>query len=216
MSNLITKLVAKTEGQKEYIRSIKTKDITFCIGYAGTGKTAIAIAMGLEGVLKGEYEKLVIIRPQVEARERVGFPPGTADEKYSHYLMAADEELTKWCNAKDLKKLEDQKKIQKIQIAYARGINLHNAFIILEEAQNITFHQFKLLLTRIGEGSKMIVSGDHKQSDLYDDKKYSLATVIGRLKNANIEEIGFVELGLDDIVRSGLVGKIIRALESDI
>lgn len=204
-------LKPKTIGQKEYVNSIKSKDIVFGIGPAGTGKTYIAVAMAINAFKNKEVQKIILARPAVEAGERLGFLPGDLQEKVDPYLRPLYDALYDILGKESTMRLKEKEVIEIIPLAYMRGRTLDNAFIILDEAQNTTKEQMKMFLTRLGFGSKAVINGDITQIDLPRGKKSGLIEVIGILKN--IPDIDFCFLTDADVVRHDLVRKIIVAYE---
>jgi phosphate starvation-inducible PhoH-like protein len=194
-------VTAKTVGQKKYLEAIRKHDITFGIGPAGTGKTYLAVAMALAALREGKTSRIILTRPAVEAGEALGFLPGDLYEKITPYLRPAEE----------LQKLMDRGSIEIAPLAYMRGRTLNNAFIILDEAQNSTTEQMLMFLTRLGHGSKAVITGDETQVDLPPHKSSGLAEAHRALKNT--EGIAIVEFSRRDVVRHPLVQRIISAYE---
>jgi len=202
---------AKTHGQKDYINAVKNNAITFSIGPAGTGKTYLAVAMAVTSFRNKEVNRIVLTRPAVEAGERLGFLPGDLQNKVDPYLRPLYDALFDILGAETYHKYMEKGMIEVAPLAYMRGRTLDDSFIILDEAQNTTPEQMKMFLTRIGFGSKAIITGDITQIDLPKDKKSGLKEVIKILKN--IKGIEFVYLTERDVVRHELVQKIIKAYE---
>lgn len=202
---------AKTHGQKDYINAIKNNAITFSIGPAGTGKTYLAVAMAVTSFRNKEVNRIVLTRPAVEAGERLGFLPGDLQNKVDPYLRPLYDALFDMLGSDTYHKYMEKGMIEVAPLAYMRGRTLDDSFIILDEAQNTTPEQMKMFLTRIGFGSKAIITGDITQIDLPKDKKSGLKEVIKILKNIN--GIEFVYLTERDVVRHELVQKIIKAYE---
>lgn len=202
---------AKTHGQKNYINAIKNNAITFSIGPAGTGKTYLAVAMAVSSFRNKEVNRIVLTRPAVEAGERLGFLPGDLQNKVDPYLRPLYDALFDMLGSETYHKYMEKGMIEVAPLAYMRGRTLDDSFIILDEAQNTTPEQMKMFLTRIGFGSKAIVTGDITQIDLPKDKKSGLKEVIKILKN--IKGIEFIYLTERDVVRHELVQKIIKAYE---
>jgi len=202
---------AKTHGQKDYINAVKNNAITFSIGPAGTGKTYLAVAMAVTSFRNKEVNRIVLTRPAVEAGERLGFLPGDLQNKVDPYLRPLYDALFHILGAETYHKYMEKGMIEVAPLAYMRGRTLDDSFIILDEAQNTTPEQMKMFLTRIGFGSKAIITGDITQIDLPKDKKSGLKEVIKILKN--IKGIEFVYLTERDVVRHELVQKIIKAYE---
>lgn len=204
-------LKPKTQGQKQYIQNIKENDITVCIGPAGTGKTYLAVAMAAKAFNKEEVSRIILTRPAVEAGESLGFLPGDLKEKVDPYLRPLYDALFDIFGAEKFVRLMDKGVIEVAPLAYMRGRTLDNAFIILDEAQNTTSEQMKMFLTRLGYGSKAVVTGDITQIDLPSSKKSGLIIATDVLKN--VEGIGVNILGEKDVVRHELVQRIIKAYE---
>lgn len=201
----------KTLGQKSYVESIAKKDIVFGIGPAGTGKTYIAVAMAVKAYKNKGIEKIVLARPAVEAGERLGFLPGDLQEKVDPYLRPLYDALYDILGREAALRLKEKEAIEVVPLAYMRGRTLENSFIILDEAQNTTKEQMKMFLTRLGLGSKAVITGDITQIDLPRGKKSGLIDAIRVLKPVN--DIDFSYLKDMDVVRHQLVKKIIRAYD---
>lgn len=202
---------AKTLGQKNYIQNIKSHDITVCIGPAGTGKTYLAVAMAAKAFNKEEVSRIILTRPAVEAGESLGFLPGDLKEKVDPYLRPLYDALFDIFGAEKFARLMEKGAIEVAPLAYMRGRTLDNAFIILDEAQNTTSEQMKMFLTRLGYGSKAVVTGDITQVDLPSNKKSGLVIATEVLKN--VEGISVTFLNEKDVVRHELVQRIIKAYE---
>ncbi len=203
----------KTFGQKKYIDAIRTNDIVFGIGPAGTGKTYLAMAMAITAFKNNEVDRLILTRPAVEAGEKLGFLPGDLQEKVDPYLRPLYDALYEIMGAESFQKNFEKGLIEVAPLAYMRGRTLENAYIILDEAQNTTPEQMKMFLTRFGQGSKMIVTGDATQIDLPYGKKSGLAEARRILKG--VRGLRFTEFSREDVVRHKLVQRIIDAYESD-
>lgn len=203
---------AKTIGQKFYVDAISKKDIVFGIGPAGTGKTYLAMAKAISAFRKKEVNRIILTRPAVEAGESLGFLPGDLNEKIDPYLRPLYDALYEIMGYENYLKLVEKGVIEVAPLAYMRGRTLDSAYVILDEAQNTTSEQMKMFLTRLGYGSKAIVTGDITQIDLPRGRKSGLKTVQKIL--SGIDDIAFVELTRNDIVRHPLVQKIIDAYES--
>lgn len=201
----------KTLGQKNYINLIKSNDITFGIGPAGTGKTYLAVAMAVKALKRDEVSKIVLTRPAVEAGENLGFLPGDLKEKVDPYLIPLYDALFDMFGPEKFTKYLERGTIEVAPLAFMRGRTLDNSFIILDEAQNTTPEQMKMFLTRLGFGSKAVVTGDLTQTDLPNKKKSGLLQATSILKN--VEGIGSISLSDKDVVRHELVQRIIRAYE---
>ncbi|HOA97781.1 MAG TPA: PhoH family protein [Acetivibrio saccincola] len=201
----------KTHGQKKYVEAIKNNDVVFGIGPAGTGKTFLAVAMAVTAFKKKEVDKIVLTRPAVEAGEKLGFLPGDLQHKVDPYLRPLYDSLYEMMGFDAYQNYLEKGMIEVVPLAYMRGRTLDNSFIIMDEAQNTTPEQMKMFLTRIGFGSKVVVTGDITQIDLPKDKKSGLKDVINILKN--IKGLEFVYLSDKDVVRHELVQRIIQAYE---
>ncbi len=204
-------LKPKTIGQKAYVDSIRSKDVVFGIGPAGTGKTYIAVAMAVNAYKSKEVQKIILARPAVEAGERLGFLPGDLQDKVDPYLRPLYDALYDVLGRDAALRLKEKEVIEVVPLAYMRGRTLDNAFIILDEAQNTTREQMKMFLTRMGFGSKVVVTGDITQIDLPRGKKSGLVEAERVLKN--VRDIDFCYLKDTDVVRHELVKKIINAYD---
>ena len=202
-------IAAQTSGQKKYFKYVQKNDIVFAIGPAGTGKTFQAVACAVSALKNNEVEKIVITRPVVEAGERLGFLPGDLKDKVDPYLIPLYDALDKMVSKDKLKKYLEAKIIEIAPLAYMRGRTLHNAFMILDEAQNSTKMQMKMFLTRLGVTSKAIITGDITQIDLIKSEPSGLIDARNVLKK--IKGISFIELNEQDVVRHKLVKDIIKA-----
>ena len=203
----------KTVGQKKYVDAIKKNTVVFGVGPAGTGKTYLAVAMAVSAFKNKEVEKIILTRPAVEAGEKLGFLPGDLQNKVDPYLRPLYDALQEMFGVDNYVKLMERGIIEIAPLAYMRGRTLSNAFIILDEAQNTTKEQMKMFLTRMGDGSKVVVTGDLTQIDLPDGKKSGLKHATTILKN--IEGIETVILTAKDVVRHALVMEIIKAYEKE-
>ena len=201
----------RTEHQKEYVRSIIRNTITFCQGVAGSGKTHIAIGMALEYLLEEKVKKIVITRPVVESGEKIGYLPGSAEEKLHPYLLPLLDEVNHFISSSQFATLKLNNKIDIVPLGLMRGRNFHNAFIVADECQNASYQQLKMLLTRIGMNSKMVLTGDISQSDLYRDMQGGFNTMTEML--SDIEGVGIQRLDFTDIVRNPIIGKILMKLD---
>lgn len=201
----------KTLGQKRYLELIKSNDITFGIGPAGTGKTYLAVAMAVKAFKRDEVSKIVLTRPAVEAGESLGFLPGDLKEKVDPYLIPLYDALFDMFGPEKFAKYLERGFIEVAPLAFMRGRTLDNAFIILDEAQNTTPEQMKMFLTRLGFGSKAVITGDLTQTDLPNKKQSGLLQATKILKD--VEGIGSITLNDKDVVRHELVQRIIRAYE---
>ena len=203
----------KTVGQKKYVDAIKKNTVVFGIGPAGTGKTYLAVCLAA-GALKGkQVEKIILTRPAVEAGEKLGFLPGDLQTKVDPYLRPLYDALQEMFGLETYAKLMEKGVIEVAPLAYMRGRTLSNAFIILDEAQNTTCEQMKMFLTRMGEGSRVMVTGDLTQIDLPEGKRSGLKHAVSVLKN--IEGVETVTLTAKDVVRHPLVMAIVHAYERD-
>lgn len=203
----------KTLGQKDYVDKIRRKMIVFGIGPAGTGKTYLAMAMAIKAFKNGEVGRIILTRPAIEAGEKLGFLPGDLQSKIDPYLRPLYDALYQIMGAESYLHNAEKGLIEVAPLAYMRGRTLDNAYIILDEAQNTTPAQMKMFLTRIGFGSKVIVTGDRTQKDLPPDTVSGLDVAVRVLKD--IGDIGFCYLDSSDVVRHPLVQKIVEAYEKD-
>lgn len=201
----------KTLGQKRYVEQIRDKMIVFGIGPAGTGKTYLAMAMAITALKNNEVNKIILTRPAIEAGENLGFLPGDLQSKVDPYLRPLYDALYQIMGAESFVSNSEKGIIEVAPLAYMRGRTLDNAFIILDEAQNTTPAQMKMFLTRIGFGSKVIVTGDRTQKDLPRDAVSGLEVALKVLKD--VDDISFVFLDNNDVVRHPLVQKIVKAYE---
>ncbi len=202
----------KTANQKRYVDAIKEHTITFGIGPAGTGKTYLAMAMAISDLQNKKVNRIVLTRPAVEAGEHLGFLPGTLSEKIDPYLRPLFDALHDMIDIDSIPRLMQSGVIEVAPLAYMRGRSLNDAFIILDEAQNTTPEQMKMFLTRLGFGSKMVITGDVTQIDLPNGQHSGLRVVRDIL--GDIDDIAFLELTAEDVVRHRLIGEIVRAYES--
>ncbi|MBL0318703.1 MAG: PhoH family protein [Alphaproteobacteria bacterium] len=200
-----------TEQQRKYISELRTKDMVFATGPAGTGKTYLAVAVAVALLLKHEVERIVLSRPAVEAGEKLGFLPGDLRDKIDPYLQPLYDALHDMLGADDIARYLEKGMIEIAPLAFMRGRTLTRSIVILDEAQNTTPTQMKMFLTRLGEGSKMVVVGDLSQVDLERGITSGLRDAVERLKH--LDEIGVVEFSEKDIIRHPLLTKIIRAYD---
>ncbi|OLS41648.1 PhoH family protein [Bacillus sp. MRMR6] len=199
----------KTLGQRQYVNSIRKNDLVFGVGPAGTGKTYLAVVMAVNALKNGQVNKIILTRPAVEAGESLGFLPGDLKEKVDPYLRPLYDALHDILGAEHTQRLIERGTIEIAPLAYMRGRTLDDAFVILDEAQNTTHAQMKMFLTRLGFGSKMVITGDQTQIDLPRGAKSGLIVAEEILMNVN--GISFVFLEQSDVVRHPLVGRIIEA-----
>ena len=205
------KVYAKTECQRAYIECIKNHDLVFGLGPAGTGKTYLAVALAVQALAQGSVKRLIITRPAVEAGERLGFLPGDLAEKVNPYLRPIYDALDDLIPGDKYAKLTERRLIEVAPLAFMRGRTLSGSFVILDEAQNATCEQMKMFLTRLGPGSKAVVTGDMSQSDLAKNIPQGLEQAVNLL--SNVPGIGFCLFSAKDVIRHHLVKKIIEAYE---
>jgi len=203
-------LKPKTKNQEEYIRVVTENDVTFCTGPAGTGKTAVAVGLACDYLLDKRVEKIIVTRPVIESGKGLGFLPGTFEEKIHPYLVPVIEEMTYRLNSNRVQSYRDDGKIEVCPLEYMRGRNFHNCFMILDEAQNATFEQLKMFITRIGWDSKAVINGDIDQTDLIKRDQGGLEEFLDRLDQ--VDGVGIAELTEDDIIRNKIISKILNAL----
>lgn len=199
------------ENQRRYIDAIEKHDLVFGIGAAGTGKTYLAVSAAVQRLRKGSVRRIIITRPVVEAGEHLGFLPGDFQQKLDPYLRPIYDALRDMIEPEDLERLEEAGVIEIAPLAYMRGRTLSSAFVILDEGQNTTASQMKMFLTRLGEDSCMVVTGDPTQNDLQRHQHSGLSDAVRRLKG--IDAVGVIEFDANDVVRHPLVGKIVRAYD---
>lgn len=207
----VNRLMARTDNQKEFIRTMVENDITFCQGLAGSGKTHIAIGLAIEWLMKDKVNKIVITRPVVEAGEKIGYLPGSAEEKLHPYLIPILDEINHFIKMADYARLKNENKIEIVPLGLMRGRNFHNCFIVADECQNATYEQLKMLITRIGKESKMVLTGDAAQSDLNRHTKGGFIKLMERLPD--VEGVGLAFLEACDIIRNPIIGRILDKLE---
>ena len=204
---------SKTVGQKKYVDLLKKKTITFGIGPAGTGKTYLAVAIAVNAYKEKQVEKIILTRPAVEAGEKLGFLPGDLQEKVNPYLRPLYDALQEMLGLDSFSKMMERGTIEIAPLAYMRGRTLSNAVVILDEAQNTTKEQIKMFLTRLGENSKMVITGDLTQIDLPAGHTSGLKHAVKILKDIN--DIGIIRLSEKDVVRHPLVQQIVKAYENN-
>ncbi|HEY9597920.1 MAG TPA: PhoH family protein [Cyanophyceae cyanobacterium] len=202
---------AKTFRQRQYIKAVLNHDLTFCIGPAGTGKTFLAVVVAAQALLANQYERLILTRPAVEAGEKLGFLPGDLQQKINPYLRPLYDALHEIIDPDKIPNLMERGIIEVAPLAYMRGRTLSNAFVIVDEAQNTTPAQMKMVLTRLGFRSRMVVTGDLTQTDLPTTQASGLAIAQKILRS--VEGIAFCELTTKDVVRNPLVQRIVGAYE---
>ncbi|OWU81939.1 PhoH family protein [Phaeobacter sp. 22II1-1F12B] len=203
----------RTDAQKAYVQSLFENELAFGIGPAGTGKTYLAVAVGVNMFINGLVDKIILSRPAVEAGEKLGFLPGAMEDKVDPYMQPLYDALNDFLPSKQLAKLREEKTVEIAPLAFMRGRTLSNAFVVLDEAQNATTMQMKMFLTRLGEGSRMVITGDRTQIDLPRGTASGLADAERLLKS--IPNISFNYFTSKDVVRHPLVAAIIEAYESD-
>ena len=204
-------LVAKTENQKNYIRSIIENDITFCTGPSGTGKSFIASGLAADHLLKDKIDTIIVTRPLVCTGKDIGSLPGEIGDKIKPYLQPMEENLKFFLGRDKFGLYYNTRRIKFEPLETMRGATFHNSYMILDEAQNCTLEQIKMFITRMGENSKVIINGDTKQTDLYDTN--GLNYCISKLKD--ISGVGICKLEYHDIQRNGILGAILYALEGE-
>jgi phosphate starvation-inducible PhoH-like protein len=203
----------KTPTQAEYLQALSRCELAFGLGPAGTGKTFLAVAHGAGLLLRGEVDRLIVSRPAVEAGERLGFLPGDLTEKVDPYMAPVWEALTDILGAEQLRRRREKGEIEVAPIAFLRGRTLSHAFVIVDEAQNASRAQMKMVLTRLGEGARMAVTGDPTQIDLPHPNDSGLAHAVGLLEG--VKGIGVTRFSAEDVVRHPLVERIVRAYDAD-
>lgn len=206
------RLKPRSENQKDYIRTIAENTITFCQGLAGSGKTHIAIGMALEYLLDDKVSRIIITRPVLEAGEKIGYLPGTAEEKLHPYLLPIIDEIHHFIPIAHYASLKLNNKIEVVPLGLMRGRNFHNCFIVADECQNASYEQLKMLLTRVGTESKLVLTGDIGQSDLNRHLQGGFINMINILDG--IDGIGNCKLESSDIVRNPIIAKILARLDN--
>jgi phosphate starvation-inducible PhoH-like protein len=201
---------ARTDNQRNYIKEIVSKDIVICEGPAGSGKTHIAIGMAMQYLYQKKVDKILIARPAVESGEDIGYLPGDADAKLSPYVRPVLDELQYFASWNEIKEMQNSKVLEIVPIGYMRGRTFKDAFVVVDECQNCKTDQIKMVLTRLGDSSKMVLTGDATQSDL--EKKHQGGFQYAfDLCYEKIDDVGCVELDTCDIIRHPLVGKIVNS-----
>ena len=206
------KIIAKTPGQKDYCRLLRGREVVFGLGPAGTGKTYMAVAKAVESLKKREVERIVLSRPAVEAGERLGFLPGDMKEKVDPYLRPLYDALYDMMPSDKVDRMLTSGEIEIAPLAFMRGRTLSESYVIIDEAQNTTPVQMKMVLTRLGQGSRMVITGDLSQIDLPDNQPSGLADAVERLQG--VEGVGIIHLSGKDVVRHPVVARILQAYES--
>lgn len=206
-------IVPKTTAQARYLATLADCELTFGVGPAGTGKTFLAAAYGASLLRRGQVDRLVITRPAVEAGEKLGFLPGDLNEKVDPYLAPIWEALNDILGAEDVQRRRDKGEIEAAPIAFMRGRTLSHAFVIVDEAQNTSRLQMKMVLTRLGEGARMVVTGDPSQIDLLNPRDSGLAHALRILRD--VKGVGVLEFEAQDVVRHAMVERIVRAYDAD-
>ncbi|MBK7875805.1 MAG: PhoH family protein [Planctomycetes bacterium] len=201
----------RTENQRRYVELMDKHSLVFGVGPAGTGKTYLAVVMAIQALRSGRCKRLVITRPVVEAGERLGFLPGDVQAKLNPYMRPIYDALFDLLDFEEVQRLEETGVIEVAPLAFMRGRTLAHSFAILDEGQNTSIAQMKMFLTRLGEGSRMVVTGDPTQNDLEGGVKSGLLDALARFRG--FDGIGLLEFGLQDIVRHPLVERIVRAYE---
>ena len=205
------RLKPRSDNQKEYIRIVAENTITFCQGLAGSGKTHIAIGMAIEYLLENKVNRIIITRPVLEAGEKIGYLPGTAEEKLHPYLLPIIDEINHFISYAQYASLKLNNKIEVVPLGLMRGRNFHNCFIVADECQNASYEQLKMLLTRVGTQSKLVLTGDVGQSDLSRHLQGGFIDLINALDG--LEGIGTSKLEASDIVRNPIIAKILGRLD---
>ena len=203
---------ARSPGQRAYLAALRERDMVFALGPAGSGKTYLAVAMGVSLLLAGKVERIVLSRPAVEAGERLGFLPGDMREKIDPYLRPLYDALHDMMPAEQIANRLESGEIEIAPLAFMRGRTLSHCYVILDEAQNTTPMQMRMFLTRLGEGSRMVITGDPSQTDLPGGQKSGLADAVETLEEVN--GVRFVRLGAKDVVRHDLVTRIVEAYDA--
>ena len=203
-------LKPKTKNQEDYVRAISANEVCFCTGPAGTGKTAVAVGLACDYLLDKRVEKIIVTRPVIESGRGLGFLPGTFEEKIHPYLVPVLEEMQYRLNTNRVQAYREEGRIEVVPLEYMRGRNFHNCFMILDEAQNATFEQLKMFITRIGWDSKAVINGDIDQTDLLAKDRGGLEEFLERLED--VVGVGMAELTDEDIIRNPIISKVLNAL----
>ena len=199
-------LKPKTKNQEDYVRAISANEVCFCTGPAGTGKTAVAVGLACDYLLDKRVEKIIVTRPVIESGRGLGFLPGTFEEKIHPYLVPVLEEMQYRLNTNRVQAYREEGRIEVVPLEYMRGRNFHNCFMILDEAQNATFEQLKMFITRIGWDSKAVINGDIDQTDLLAKDRGGLEEFLERLED--VVGVGMAELTDEDIIRNPIISKV--------
>lgn len=208
---IVPPVVARTDNQRVVIETILQNTLTLVLGPSGVGKTFLPVGLGANYLYKEKVKEIIFIRPMIEAtREEVGFLPGNIAEKSFPYTLPLYDELSYFYDQAGVRELQKQGKLRTVLLAHARGLTFKNAFVICDEMQNASFDQIKLLLTRIGEGTKMVMSGDLTQSDLPCKKQGGLERIYEKL--TEMDGVGRCKLTTEDIIRSGFVSRLLERL----
>jgi phosphate starvation-inducible PhoH-like protein len=207
------RVMPKTAGQRDYVQAIRENDLVFCVGPAGSGKTYLAVAMAINALRQEQVRKIVLVRPAVEAGERLGFLPGDLLAKVNPFLRPLLDAMSDILDYEQVKRYMERDVVEIVPLAFMRGRTLNNTFIILDEGQNTTVTQMKMFLTRLGNGSRVVVTGDTTQSDLPEGTSSGLIDAIDRLRG--IDGIAHVKLTGHDIVRHRLVREIVKAYDDE-
>jgi phosphate starvation-inducible PhoH-like protein len=205
------RIAPQSDNQRQYVEAMRSKDLVFATGPAGTGKTFLAVAMGVNALRERKVTRLILTRPAVEAGERLGFLPGDLQEKIDPYLRPMYDALYELMPAERMARAQERGEIEVAPLAYMRGRSLNEAFIILDEAQNTTPAQMKMFLTRLGYGSQAVVNGDITQVDLVEGQRSG--HVVAREILRDVEGIGFIDFNERDVLRHELVARIVRAYD---
>lgn len=206
----------KTLNQAEYIKALRTKDLTICLGPAGSGKTHVAIGMAMNLLDANKFEKILIARPAVEAGESLGYLPGDQDKKLDPYVRPIFDELEYYSSYTEIATLKNNRTLEIVPIAFMRGRTFKNAFIIIDECQNATYPQLEMAISRLGTGSRMVLTGDVTQSDLRKTDRGALQFAFDLFKKELRNEVACIKLSVEDIVRHELVGKVLQIWQNSL